>query len=102
MTGMRLPNFILMSSNFFLQVQLYIYNYTKYIFKINTTYFTTIEVHNNVRIKERYNKHWKKKLPLKKKNLKKREKKKPKPRDCCSEGDLIATVADRVGVAAVK
>ena len=34
-----------------------------------------------------------------KKNLKK-EKKKPKPRDCCSEGDLIAAVADRVGVAA--
>ena len=27
-------------------------------------------------------------------------KKMPKPRDCCSEGDLIAAVADRVGVAA--
>ena len=24
----------------------------------------------------------------------------PKPRDCCSEEDLIAMVADRVGVAA--
>ena len=24
----------------------------------------------------------------------------PKPRDCCSERDLIAAVADRVGVAA--
>ena len=37
-----------------------------------------------------------KKTPAKKIKLKKT----PKPRDCCSEGDLIATVADRVGVAA--
>ena len=42
----------------------------------------------------------KKKITFGKK--KKREKKKPKPRDCCSEGDLIAAVADRFGVAAVK
>ena len=53
---MRLPNFILMSSNYFFQVQLYIYNYKKYIL-INTTYFTTMEVDNNVRIKERYKEH---------------------------------------------
>ena len=40
-------------------------------------------------------------MPAKKK-WKKKWKKMPKPRDCCSEGDLIAVVTDRVGVAAVK
>ena len=37
-----------------------------------------------------------KKITFEKKNAKKM----PKLRDCCSEGDLIAVVADRVGVAA--
>ena len=82
MTRMRLPNFILMSSNLFFTSS----TIQSTFLKLNTTYFTTIEVHNNVRIKERLKK--------------KRRKKSQNPEIVALREILIAVVADRVGAAA--